>query len=136
LEKDTYRVLWAWGEGELQHPHHPTMLENGHMLIFDNGVKRKYSRVVELDPASATIVWEYKAEPAEDFYSFSRGSAQRLPNSNTLICESDKGHAFEVTEEGEVVWAWLNPAIRGKHRETIYRMTRLPSTYVEGLLGR
>jgi hypothetical protein len=136
LEKDTYRVLWAWGEGQLEKPHHPTMLENGNILIFDNGAERKYSRVVELDPASATIVWEYKAEPAEDFYSFSRGSAQRLPNGNTLICESDKGHVFEVTEGGEVVWAWLNPAIRGEHRETLYRMTRLPSAHVEGLLGR
>jgi hypothetical protein len=136
LEKDTYRVLWAWGEGELEWPHHPTMLENGHILIFDNGVKRRYSRVVELDPVAGAIVWEYKAEPPEDFFSRTRGSAQRLPNGNTLICESDKGRAFEVTDGGEVVWLWVNPATRQEHPETIYRMMRLPLNKVEALLKR
>jgi hypothetical protein len=140
LEKDSYRVLWAWGEGELEWPHHPTMLPNGHILIFDNGVKRKYSRVVELDPIAESIVWEYVAEPPEDFYSFAGGSAQRLPNGNTLICESDNGHIFEVTREGEVVWTWLNPATRqwrrDGHRESVYRMLRLPSSAVDRLLGR
>ena len=89
LEKDTYRILWSWGEDQLEWPHHSTMLENGHILIFDNGVRRQYSRVLELDPVVKAIVWEYVAEPREDFYSYTRGSAQRLPNGNTLISESD-----------------------------------------------
>jgi len=136
LEKGTYRVLWAWGEGQLQWPHHPTMLEDGHILIFDNGVEREYSRVVELDPVAGAIVWEYMAEPPEDFFSFGRGSAQRLPNGNTLICESDKGHVFEVTQQGEVVWTWLNPSIRDGRRETLYRLTRLPKAQVDKLQQR
>jgi hypothetical protein len=140
LEKDTYRVLWAWGEGELQHPHHPTMLENGHILIFDNGVNRHYSRVVELDPVAEVIVWEYTADPPKDFYSFSKGSAQRLPNGNTLICESDRGRVFEVTLEGKVVWMWRNPAIErwveGGRWESTFRMMRLPLTQVNELLKR
>ena len=35
--------------------------------------------------------------------------AQRLPNRNTLITETDTGRAFEVTPEGEIVWQFLNP---------------------------
>jgi hypothetical protein len=137
LERDTYRVLWAWGEGEIEGPHHPTMLQNGHILVFDNGLPpRQYSRVLELDPATESIVWEYRAEIPEDFYSQTRGSAQRLPNGNTLICESDKGRAFEVTEEGEIVWEWVNPVTIGGRVETLYRMERLPSTQVEELLSR
>ncbi len=31
------------------------------------------------------------SEKPEDFFSYARGSAQRLANGNTLICESDKG---------------------------------------------
>jgi hypothetical protein len=133
LEQGTYRVLWAWGEGELEWPHHPTMLDDGHILIFDNGVQREYSRVVELDPLAGTIIWEYKSEPPENFYSKARGSAQRLPNGNTLICESDEGRVFEVTEQGSVVWMWLNPVTQKEHRETIYRMLRLPSADVDKL---
>jgi hypothetical protein len=134
LEKDTYRLMWSWGEGELEWPHHPTMLENGHILIFDNGVQREYSRVLELDPLTETIIWTYPAEFPVDFYSEARGSAQRLANGNTLICESDKGRVFEVTEEGEIVWVWLNPTVWRKARETVYRMVRLPTTQVKRFL--
>jgi len=134
LEKDTYRVLWSWGVGELEGPHHPTMLEDGHILVFNNGVKRGYSSVLELDPVSGDIVWEYKADPPRSFYSYSRGSAQRLPNGNTLICESDKGRAFEVTRDGEVVWEWQNPVMVGKHCETFYRMWRLSVERIDELI--
>ncbi len=140
LEQESYKILWVWGEGELQWPHHPTMLENGHILIFDNGVERKCSRVVELDPVTESIVWQYTAEPPESFYTYTRGSAQRLPNGNTLICESDEGHVFEVTQEGELVWVWLNQAFKkgpqSRTRESVYRMLRLPSDKVEKLLNR
>jgi outer membrane protein assembly factor BamB len=154
LERNTYRVLWAWGEGELEWPHHPTVLPNGHLLIFDNGVRRLYSRVVELDAVSGAVVWEYKAEPARRFYSHVGGSAQRLPNGNTLICNHDQGQAFEVTGEGELVWMWRNPVTQAKerkkpvklakwanqgrwvHPETVYRMARLPSDQVDKLLKK
>jgi hypothetical protein len=136
LEKNTYRPLWAWGEGELEWPHHATMLANGHILLFDNGIHRQYSRVLELDPVSKAIVWQYSSQPPEIFYSKSRGSAQRLPNGNTLICESDNGRVFEVTGQGEVVWMWLNPSTEKGHREGLYRMMRLPAGQVERLLRR
>ncbi len=136
LEKKTYRPLWAWGEGELEWPHHATMLANGNILLFDNGIHRQYSRVIELDPVSKSVVWMYSSEPAELFYSKSRSSAQRLPNGNTLICESDDGRVFEVTGEGEVVWMWLNPSIEEGHREGLYRMMRLPADRIERLLQR
>jgi hypothetical protein len=136
LEKDTKKPLWAWGEPELEWPHYPTMLENGNILIFDNGVRRGYSRVVELNPITEEIEWEYVGDPPEGFYSYGRGSAQRLPNRNTLICESDRGRAFEVTPGGKIVWEWLNPEIAAGHREQIYRMIRLEPQVVESLLGQ
>jgi hypothetical protein len=135
LDLESRRILWAWGEGQLEWPHHPTMLPDGHILVFDNGVYRKYSRVVEVDPLTGEIVWEYKADPPEDFYSYGRGSAQRLQNGNTLICESDQGRVFEVTPEGEVVWTWFNPLMKGDRRGTVYRMIRWPREEVAGWLG-
>jgi hypothetical protein len=109
------------------------MLENGHILVFNNGVERKYSSVVELDPVTKVIVWEYLGGPAEDFYSDSRGSAQRFPNGNTLICESNEGRTFEVTAQGEVVWQWLN-VLKKKRRNPLSRMERLSPTGVEKLM--
>ena len=125
IEKE--EIVWHWGEGVLDYPHCPSLLENGNILIFDNGSHRKYSRIIELDPFRQVIEWEYKGTPAESFYSNERGSAQRLPNGNTLITESDRGRVFEVTKKGEVAWEFFNPEVdREKNaRATIYRMPRL-----------
>jgi hypothetical protein len=134
LEKDTKEILWVWGEGVLEWPHHPTMLENGHILLFDNGIKRRYSRVLEIDPVTGNFEWQYIGDPPESFYSAFKGSAQRLPNGNTLICDSEAGRAFEITPAGEIVWDWWNPDMLRIRRVQVYRMTRLPAEKVEPLL--
>ncbi len=128
------RVLWHWGLDELDLPHHPTLLDNGNLLIFDNGTRRGWSRVVEVNPVTGKIDWKYNADPPESFYSSSRGAAERLDNGNTLIVESQRGRAFEVTREGEIVWEFVEPRTRERgilgtrERATIYRMARLPET--------
>jgi hypothetical protein len=114
LDKKTGDVKWRWGPGELAHPHNASMLENGNILCFDNGMGRpytelKYSRVVEVNPRTNRIVWEYKANPPNEFYSAVEGCCQRLPNGNTLITESTRGRIFEVTKDGEIVWEFVNP---------------------------
>jgi hypothetical protein len=134
LHRDTKEIVWAWGEGVFEWPHHPTMLENGNILIFDNGVKRHYSRVVELEPLSEEIVWDYRADPPASFFTSQRGSAQRLPNGNTLICDGNGGRAFEVDAAGEIVWEWFNPDVKNGRRERIYRITKLFPEEVEPLL--
>lgn len=129
IDPERRRFVWTWGRGELEHPHHPTLLPDGNVLIFDNGAYREWSRVVEVDPATGEIVWEYRADPPEAFYSKSRGSAQRLPNGNTLIAESERGRAFEVTPDGRVVWEFFAEEVReglgGMERATIYRIMRV-----------
>jgi hypothetical protein len=134
LDRATKEILWVWGEGELEWPHLPTMLESGNILIYDNGVLREYTRVLELNPVTEEIEWEYVADPPESFYSPTKGSAQRLPNGNTFICDADNGRALEVTRDGEIVWEWLNPTSKKNRRVQIYRMMRLPPGAVEPLL--
>ncbi|MFC1799890.1 arylsulfotransferase family protein [Candidatus Eisenbacteria bacterium] len=136
LEEETKRVVWSWGEGELEWPHHPSMLENGNILIFDNGIERQYSRLVELNPVTGEIEWEYVADPPESFFSNTRGSCQRLPNGNTLVCESNNGRFFEITRDGKIVWEWLNPAIKEGRRELLYRIERLSPSTIEPLLDQ
>lgn len=116
-------VVWIWGPTNLTFQHHPTVLENGHILLFDNGSKR--SRILEIDPTNDNaIVWSYA--PRSGFYSETRGSNQRLENGNTLITESDRGYVFEVTPKGDIVWKFANPVVnRKKEREAIWRMTRV-----------
>lgn len=136
LQRDTKEILWVWGADHLDWPHHPTMVESGNILVFDNGTKRKHTRILELNPVTLEIEWEYVADPPEDFYTPEKGSAHRFPNGNTLICEGDMGRAFEITADGRIVWEWLNPALKGKRREQLYRMDRYPPEMVEPLLNR
>ena len=112
IDKDTGYFTWKWGPGEISHQHHPTYLDNGRVLLFDNGSHRRgvdYSRVIEVDPSTNEIGWEYTGQPAISFYSFNISSADRLPNGNTLICEGAPGRIFEVTPNKEIVWEYINP---------------------------
>jgi len=134
FDPEKREFVWSWGYGALDRPHYPVMLETGKILVFDNGTFREYSRVIELDPVTGEIVWEYVGQPRESFYSEAGGSAQRLPNGNTLITETMTGRVFEVTRDGEIVWEWLHPIIEEGHRSQIYRMLRYPEERIERFL--
>lgn len=128
-------VVWAWGSGRISGPHDAQVLASGNILIFDNGLGRGYSRVIELDPLSEEIVWEYRAPEPSDFYTRGRGSAQRLGNGNTLITESMAGRVFEVTREGEIVWEFRCPERNQKgERASLVRTIRYESSLIERML--
>ena len=95
----------------------------GNILVFDNQGPAGYppfykglmegSRVIEIDPITKQIVWQYDAScsgrPYWEFYSTHVSSARRLPNGNTLICEGEHGRIFQVTPKGEIVWEYVSP---------------------------
>ncbi len=128
--------VWSWGARELSGPHDAHVLDNGHILLFDNGLARRASRGIELDPLSEEIVWEYSPDPSEGFFTASKGSIQRLENGNTLLAESDRGRAIEVTPRGEIVWEFVCPHESSPgRRAAIVRMKRLPPAYVEAIVA-
>jgi hypothetical protein len=133
-------------------------------LVFDNGAfagygapnpisatgfpnaQRDYSRVIEFDPVTLKIVWEYSAATAGyrprfanyRFYSPFISSAQRLPNGNTLITEGVNGRIFEVTSKREIIWEYMSPFFhtlnpRFKPMNEVYRAYRVPYEWVPQL---
>lgn len=121
----------------------------GNILLFDNGGeagygdpnpntldspfagRRGYSRVLELDPTSLDIVWDYGNYQYEDFarrtsrfFSQICSGMQRLPNGNTLICETTSARVFEVTPEREIVWEYVDPS------GFVFRAHRYPYDWV------
>lgn len=114
--------------------HKPHMLENGNIFVFDNGTLRGYSRVIELNPLTEQIEWEYTTEPKEDFFSQCIAGAQRLPNGNNLICEGCKGRLFEVTPKKEIVWDFVNPFLAEYSGKFVYRCLRYSPEYAAPLL--
>ena len=136
VDWDAKKVVWAWGQGELSGPHDAVVLPSGNFLVFDNGLGRRWSRVVEVDPKTRKIVWEYRASEPETFYTQTRGASQRLANGNTLIAQSDSGRAFEVTPAGEIVWEFLNPNLSEGKRGALVRMRRIDAALVDAWLAR
>jgi hypothetical protein len=138
--------------------HHTHMIPRGlpgegNILVFDNGgwggygapsqisksgikdVHRDYSRVLEIDPTTLKVVWEFSATPLygsmpfvmHKFYSPFISSAQRLPNGNTLITEGATARLLEVTPEHEIVWEYIYPY---ENFGIIYRAYRCPYAWV------
>ena len=126
------RIRWRWGPGEVYRQHTPIMLASGNVLVFDNGEQR--SRVVEVDPGSGNIVWDYEADPPESFFSSQMGAVAPLPNGNLLVTSSMQGRVFEITRSGQVVWEWLTPS-RGDRHEVVYRMERYDLEFVQPFLA-
>ncbi len=127
----------------------------GNILLYDNGgragfgapnpsaptgagyARRDYSRILEFDPITLEIVWQYTPleagflgyEHASYLYSPSISGVQRLPNGNTLICEGQSGRLFEVTSDHELVWEYVAPhkeSLEGDRITIIYRAYRVP----------
>jgi hypothetical protein len=153
--------------GQIIGQHHPHIIPKGlpgegNILVFDNGayggygapnpisvtgfLQRDYSRVIEFDPVTLKIVWEYSPAKAGyrtpnhnyRFYSSYISSAQRLPNGNTLITEGANGRVFEVTPEREIAWEYVSPFFsspdpRFKPENAIYRAYRVPYEWVPQL---
>ncbi len=129
--------VWAWGPGEVLRQHEATIGDDGRILLFDNGNdERGHSRLVELDPRTGAITWEFTTPEPERFYSPGRGTAQRLPNGNVLVANSNSGEAFEVTRGGRLVWQFFNPdRNEATGRRATLRIKRYPPGLVERLLG-
>jgi hypothetical protein len=143
VDMENESVVWAM-EGMWKRQHQPTVLDNGRMLILDNqfpgtgtpgtGV---VSRVLEFDPFTRDIYWEYRGTPDTPFYTGDCGSCRRLPNGNTLITETGSGRAFEVTPAKTVAWEFYNPKRAGGNNELIaalFEMIRLSPGYTSGWL--
>jgi hypothetical protein len=158
----TKKLGWIIGQ------HHFHLIQKGlpgegDFLVYDNGgaggygapnpaskygknnAVRDYSRVLQFNPQTLEITWQYTPleagallfTDASKFYSSYISSAQRLPNGNTLITEGSDGRIFEVTPEHEIVWEYINPYFSTFHgkfiNNMVYRAYRVPYEWIPQL---
>jgi len=114
--------------------HHLTVLENGHLLFFDNSrfsnlffeIDEKISRVLEIsviDNNYCELIWEY--DLSAELYSDTYGSVQLLNNGNYLInSKGGNGTILEITPNKEIVFQ----ASTGLNTHN-YRAFRIPSIH-------
>lgn len=115
IDRRDGRFRWKVGYDVLSQQHDPTLLTNGNLLVFDNGTHprdrpyRAFSRVLELNPSTKEVIWEYRDAPWQNFFSALMGTARRLPDGNTFVNEGLFGRMFQVSPDGEVVWEYVSP---------------------------
>lgn len=121
VDLDEEKVVWAT-RGMWMQQHDPDFLPNGNMLVFDNigyyGAG-KPSRIIEFNPQTMEVVWQYTGDKENPFFSGAKSAQQRLPNGNTLITESYQGRTFEITKNKEIVWEFVIPFRSARDKELI-----------------
>ena len=87
-----------------------SLLPDGHLLCRAtsspdvqglHGLNGQAPSIFELD-WQGNLVWLYEDQ-------WLHHDHERLPNGNTLICDSAVGRFFEVTPAQEIVWEYVNP---------------------------
>jgi hypothetical protein len=114
VAKSSGSISLRWGKEELSHPNGASVTREGRFLIFDSGRHcegegQGFSRAIEFDPKKFKMVWGYEEDPPVYLYSSFLGSAQRLPNGNTLLCEGTTGRMLEVNTKGAMAWEYVVP---------------------------
>ncbi len=108
IDVERGRIVWARRD-EWVRQHDPDVLESGNLLVFDNQgdyARGGRTRVVEYEPRTGAIVWQYPGADGVDLWSRIRGDQQRLPNGNTLIDDFGTNRLVEVTRDGQLAWEY------------------------------
>jgi hypothetical protein len=139
FDRETMRILWSFGTDVLEGQHSPFVTEEGTILVFDNGMYRKYSRILEIDPEAKEIVWDYHAPIPRNFFSSTQGGVEVVENGDVLITDAESGRLLEITrdEDKDLVWEYFNPDVveDGSLRAGIYRAHRFPAAMVNPVLA-
>jgi hypothetical protein len=144
IDARTGRIIWRLGGrnsqftirgdplGGFSAQHTARILENGNLLLYDNGTRHTppETRAVEyrLDTAARTadMVWQFRHTPP--FWVPYTGSAQRLRSGNTVIGYSNRGIVTEVRRDGSVAWEGTLMLTRDRAGD-FYRAIKIASLY-------
>lgn len=113
LDKDTKQIVYSLNQhsikSQIQGQHGVQVLKNGNLLIFDNGRYRGESRILEINPITLEIIFEYK----NNIFSESQGYIQKINNTTYLITESEKGRII-LLENNQITWDYINEEIQNE----------------------
>jgi hypothetical protein len=117
IDRASGEVLWAIngvlneftftdGSNGLELCHQFEVQDDGHILFFENGDRRGYSLVreveVDVDSRTATPTWEFNHNPP--LMVFAKGDVHRFEDGNVQVVWSTSGEIQNVTPEGDVTW--------------------------------
>ncbi len=137
LDKNSKEIVYSLNQfsikNQIQGQHSVQFLENGNILIFDNGRYREESRIIEVDPISLEIKFEYKNE---SFFSESQGYVQKINSKTYLITQSEAGKIFLIENKNnswEITWEYINKELQNKNNSNYPNSYGYPQWIYRGL---
>lgn len=124
------------------------------IMVFNNGNGRpggNYSSIEIINPPlngynynvslpylPEAPSWIYNAGNQNNFYAALTSGCQQLSNGNVIFCQGPKGTFREITNDGTILWVYVNPITangildQGTTATTnsVFRCTFYPSTYI------
>jgi hypothetical protein len=112
FDPDTRKIKYQ-RLGGFTRQHDPDFIDGDSLLIFDNNnigpaSFGQQSSILRLDVVNDELTTVYTGTAAEPFYTQIMGKQQLLANGHLLITDSVHGRGFEVDQEGNVVWEFIN----------------------------
>ena len=125
--------------GTFVRQHDADFIDGNTISVFDNyniGPKDygQHSKIQIMSFPDGEYQTYYTGNKERPFYTSVMGKHEWLPNGNLLITESKKGRAFEVDQEGETVWEFINLAGDG-FVGIVEELHRLPVSFTEEYFG-
>lgn len=115
IDRASGKLLWKFGRNgdfamdttdRFSFQHTPYILDNGDLMLFDNGLynKRSGAKSFKLDEQKLTAESRINAQLPADKYTSRMGSAYLLPNGNLLQTSSKTGSIMVTDLSGKVLW--------------------------------
>jgi hypothetical protein len=137
LDPSSGRFVWTYSGGfDGQHDARPHA--DATVTVFDNQHSGSRSRVGRIDLRTGQLEWTHGVGSGEHFFTPCCGIAQRLPNDDMLVTESEFGRAVELAPDGRVVWEYVSPYRAGPRKQYIallFSMRRLPADFGDDWLS-
>lgn len=133
FERDSEKIKFI-STGQFVWQHDPDFIDGNSISVYDNNRMSFsadaacWSRIAVLTEGSTAVEVAFRGSEAAPFYSDIMGKHQWLPNGNMLITESMRGRAFEVNQNGDIVWQYVN-FIADNVVGVVQEVTRLPLEY-------
>lgn len=128
------KVKW-YEFGPWLRQHDPDFRPDGTIAVFNNcrdhtqdGAVFGGSSIMIHDPVTRETRLLYQQTPETPFYTDSQGKHERTPRGNQLVAETKAGRVFEVTEQGELVWEFINRFDADRVAQ-VTQADRLPADY-------
>ena len=122
--------------GQFVRQHDPDFIDGNTFSVFDNNNNNaakpgnRQSRIAIVSAEDDMIKVYFKGTAEQPFFTNVMGKHQWLPNGNLLITESKSGRGFEINQQGEIVWQYINYVDRGIVG-VVSEAQRLPLEYTQ-----